>query len=143
MSALQHIVAANASPKCNVPAISGLEGWRHTGYMNDDDSNGGPNHLRAWREYRGLSQMELAEKIGTTHQVIGYLERGRTQLSAKWLRKLAPALDTTPGHLLDHAPNELSTDIIEMWSMADLSEKQQIVDLANVVIRGKGGAKGR
>lgn len=84
--------------------------------MDQDESNGGPNFLRAWREHRKMSQQELAEKAETTHQVIGYLERGRTQLSAKWLRKLAPILDTTPGMLLEHHPDELGADIIEIWS---------------------------
>ncbi len=105
--------------------------------MDDDDSNGGPNHLRAWREYRGLTQQELAERAETTHQVIGYLERGRTQLSAKWLRKLAPILDITPGMLLDHEPEALSADIIDIWTAATFSEKQQITDLAKVVVRKK------
>lgn len=99
----------------------------------DQEENGGPNHLRAWREYRGLSQPELAERIGTSHQVIGYLERGRTQLSAKWLRKLAPALDTTPGMLLDHNPNDLSTDIIDIWSHMDKRQQRQIADIARTL----------
>ena len=101
--------------------------------MSDDDPNGGPNHLKAWREYRGLSQAELADKIGTSHQVIGYLERGRTQLSAKWLRQLAPALDTTPGMLLDHDPTELNADVIDMWTHASAREKRQIADIARTL----------
>jgi transcriptional regulator with XRE-family HTH domain len=103
--------------------------------MGERDSNGGPNHLRAWREFRGLSQEELAEKAGTSHQVIGYLERGRTQLSAKWLRKLAPALDTTPGMLLDHDPTMLSADVIDIWTHATEREKRQIADIARTLVR--------
>ena len=103
--------------------------------MDETDSNGGPNYLRAWREYRKLSQVELAEKAGTTHQVIGYLERGRTQLSAKWLRKLAEALDTTPGMLLDHDPHELSADIIDIWAHASDRQKRQIADIARTLTR--------
>lgn len=103
--------------------------------MTDDTTNGGPNHLRAWREYRGLSQEELAEKAGTSHQVIGYLERGRTQLSAKWLRTLAPVLDTTPGMLLDHDPRELSADIIDIWAHATARQRRQISDIAKTLTR--------
>ncbi len=103
--------------------------------MDDQESNGGPNHLRAWREYRKLSQVELAEAIGTTHQVIGYIERGRTQLSAKWLRKLAPALKTTPGLLLEHDPNELTDDLIDLWTGANTSQKRQITEIARTITR--------
>lgn len=99
--------------------------------MSDyQESNAGKNHLKAWREYRGLSQHELAEKVGTSHQVIGYLERGRTQLSAKWLRTIAPALDTTPGMLLDHDPHDLSADIIDIWSHMDTRQKRQFSVIA-------------
>ena len=103
--------------------------------MDDIDPNGGPNHLRAWREYRRLSQIELAAAIGTSHQVIGYLERGRTQLSAKWLRKLAEPLKTTPGLLLDHDPNDLDDDLIETWTKASSTEKRQIVSIAHTITR--------
>lgn len=80
-----------------------------------DDKNAGPNFLRAWREYREMTQAELAEKVGTTQNMIGYLESGERGLSAKWLRRLAPALNTTPGYLLDHDPHELPSDIIDIW----------------------------
>lgn len=93
--------------------------------MDENDPNGGPNYLRAWREHRGLSQPELADKVGTSHQVIGYLERGRTQLSAKWLRKLAEALDTTPGHLLEHDPTEMQADILDIWSHINERDRAQ------------------
>lgn len=97
------------------------------------ENNGGENHLKAWREYRGLSQPELAEKAGTSHQVIGYLERGRTQLSAKWLRKLAPILDTTPGMLLDHDPHSLDNDIIDIWTVMTERQKKQTVEIARTL----------
>lgn len=135
MSPLQHIVAVKASPICNETALRSFFPVHHNGAMDDGDSNGGPNHLRAWREYRKLSQVELAEAAGTTHQVIGYLERGRTQLSAKWLRKLAPILGTTPGMLLDHDPHELSGDVIEMWAHASDRQRRQITDIALTITR--------
>lgn len=135
MTALQHIVASKASPICNNMPLPATIAWGHNAYMDETDSNGGPNHLRAWREYRKLSQQELADKIGTSHQIIGYLERGRTQLSAKWLRKLAPALDTTPGMMLDHAPDDLGADIIDIWTHASKRERKQITDVAMAIVR--------
>lgn len=56
---------------------------------------------------RGLSQEALAQKVGTAGNVISLLESGDRALSFKWLQKLAPALDTTPGFLLDFDPNDL------------------------------------
>lgn len=67
--------------------------------------NDGPNYLRAWREHRHLTQEKLADKVGTTKSVISNLELGERGLSGKWLRRLAPALETQPGLLLDYHPD--------------------------------------
>lgn len=103
--------------------------------MSDEDKNGGPNHLKAWREFRGLSQAELADRVGTNQNMIGYLESGERGLSAKWLRKLAPALATQPGHILEHDPNMLPTDIVEIWFNASPDERRQLVKVAQAIVR--------
>lgn len=81
------------------------------------------NNLRAWRKYRELTQTELAERIGTTASVIAMLEGGNRQLSPKWLRRLAPALGTKPGWLLEHDPFELPTDLLRDWD--DIPEENR------------------
>lgn len=82
-----------------------------------------------------MTQAELAEKVGTNQNMIGYLETGERGLSAKWLRRLAPALKTTPGHLLDHDPSEMSADILDIWSAADGLQRRQIADIAKTIVR--------
>ncbi|PCD04246.1 transcriptional regulator [Sphingomonas spermidinifaciens] len=53
---------------------------------------GGDNPLRVWREYRGLSVMALAERLGCQRQFIYKLERGeRTGDVDLWI-KLADCL---------------------------------------------------
>lgn len=81
------------------------------------------NHLKAWREFNHLTQEELATKAGTTGAVISLLESGGRKLSPKWLRALAPHLGIRPGHLLDHDPNDLPTDVLDVW--ADIREEDQ------------------
>lgn len=112
-----------------------------TAHNVEMDKNGGPNNLRAWREFRKLSQETLGEKVGTTGTVISMLESGDRGLSAKWLRKLATALNIQPGHLLDHDPNDLSTDILEIWMNADSDQKRQLIDVAKALVRV--GSQGR
>lgn len=101
----------------------------------DSDKNGGPNHLRAWREFRRLTQSELAEKVDTNANMIGYLESGERGLSAKWLRRLAPALKTTPGMLLDHNPNDLPADIHDIWVRGTERERRQITEIALTLVK--------
>jgi transcriptional regulator with XRE-family HTH domain len=74
------------------------------------------NHLRAWRKYRRMTQQALADAVEppTTKQVIQALESGARGLSDKWLRRLAPALRTSPGFLLDYAPEELPTEFLDV-----------------------------
>lgn len=74
------------------------------------------NHLRAWREFRKMSQDELASELGTAKGVISLLENGKRPLSDKWLYRLAEVLETRPGHILDVDPNELDNDIFDIWA---------------------------
>ncbi len=100
-----------------------------------DDKNGGPNYLRMWREFRRMTQAELAEAVDTNANMIGYLESGERGLSVKWLRRLAPALDTTPGMLLDHDPHLLDSDVIDIWVNSDNRQKRQLSDIAKTLVR--------
>jgi len=106
----------------------------HYHRMESDDKNGGPNYLKAWREFRHMSQATLAKAVDTSQHMIAYLESGERGLSAKWLRKLAPALNTTPGMLLDHDPNNLPTNVIEIWVNADARQKRQISEIAKTIV---------
>lgn len=89
------------------------------------------NHLRAWRQFRKLSQADLGAKIDTTANVISQLESGVRGLSHKWLVKLAPALGTTPGFLLDHDPNNLDS----AWTAATEAVPEDRRDEAMRILR--------
>jgi transcriptional regulator with XRE-family HTH domain len=98
------------------------------GYVHDNEGmpkSDGPNHLKAWRKHRKLTQQQLADAIEppTTKQVIQAIESGARGLSDKWLRRLAPALGTTPGFLLDHHPDDLPTAFLDIW--ADVPEERK------------------
>lgn len=95
-----------------------------TAKMKDAPLIGGAR-LKRWREFRGLTQEQLAERCEppTAGSVISNLENSDRGLSEKWLRKLAKVLGTKPGFLLDHDPEELSTDILEIW--ADVPEERK------------------
>jgi transcriptional regulator with XRE-family HTH domain len=83
------------------------------------------NKLRLWREFRKMTQEDLAEAAGTSAGVISLLESGKRRLSLKWLLKLAPALKTTPGFIIDHDPEDVPTDIMEIWGNIPEHQQQQ------------------
>lgn len=102
------------------------------------EKNGGPNYLQAWRKFRRITQEELAERVGTTKAVISLLESGDRPLSAKWLRKLAPVLQTTAGHLLDHDPEELPSDVLDIWSHIAERERPRAIRVLESFKTGTG-----
>jgi transcriptional regulator with XRE-family HTH domain len=121
------------APNCHSLCVESPEWSWQTVTMPKIDKNDGPNHLRAWREHRGLTQARLAEMAGTNANMIQYLETGERALSAKWLRRLAGPLDTTPGMILDHDPTELDADIIDIWGSASARERRQIAEIAKTL----------
>ena len=82
---------------------------------NDPRLGRWPNHLRAWRERRGLTQAQLAEIVGTEGSVISLLESGDRGASDKWLRRLAKALEIAPGMLLDFHPDSVDEAMLKLW----------------------------
>lgn len=97
------------------------------------------NYLKQWREFRGLNQEQLAEMIGTTKAVISLLENEKRPLSSKWLRKIAEALNTRPGHILDHDPNELPADLFELWADIKDVDRAQAVRILRTFATGTNG----
>lgn len=97
------------------------------------------NHLKAWRKFRLLTQEELADKVGTTKAVISNLETGSRGLSDKWLRKLAPALGTTPGFLLDYDPNDLDTAYLDAALSVPKERRAQAMHILETFKTGTDG----
>jgi DNA-binding XRE family transcriptional regulator len=61
----------------------------------------GENTLKVIREWRGLTQQELADKSGRVKQYISQLETGTRKIGRKTARVLAPPLRVSPEALLD------------------------------------------
>lgn len=137
MQALSQIVGSLASPFCNNLCVErNPTQWQFVGVLDSDDKNGGPNFLRAWRTKRGLTQEQLAKAVETSANMIQYLESGERGLSAKWLRRLAPALDTTPGNLLDVDPDEADIEVVDFWARKlDRDQRKQLAAIAEALVK--------
>lgn len=86
-----------------------------------------------------MTQEELADATETTGSVISLLESGSRKLSPKWLRKIAPALSTTPGYLLDHDPNDLPTDVLDTWAAIPEAERPRALEVLRAFRTGTSG----
>ena len=59
---------------------------------NRGPPRGRRNPVRVWREYRGLTQRELAEKAGLAQAYIAQIETGRRKGTVDVYKRLAEAL---------------------------------------------------
>lgn len=104
--------------------------------MGRKASNEPTNNLRAWRELRQMTQLQLAAAVDTKSSVISELESGRIALSAKWLARLAPALGTTPGFLLDYDPRDLDTSFLEAALNVSKENRAQVLEILKTFKKG-------
>ena len=81
--------------------------------------------IRKLRRAAGLTQEELAEKVGISASFMGHIERGSRISSLETLILMCNVLKTTPNHLLqaslptdleEHMPESLSADDREKLS---------------------------
>ena len=88
-----------------------------------------PNNLRSWREYNGFTIAQLAKKSGLGAQTITELESGASDLSSKLLNALAPALNTTPGYILDHDPDEIDPKFLDALRSIPKDRRVQALEI--------------
>jgi len=58
------------------------------------------SHIKYYRNMRGLSQTELAEKIGSSVPYISYIETGKKQVGVEYLVRIAEVLNVSVDRLL-------------------------------------------
>jgi len=97
--------------------------------VEDQTEDRPPNKLRAWREYRGLTVAELAKKSALGVQTITALESGAMDVSGKLLDKLAAALSTMPGHVLNFAPDDVDPSLFEAVSAIPKERRAQALEI--------------
>ena len=97
-----------------------------------------PNHIREWREFRHLTQDELADAVGCSKASIGHWENGVREVAPKWLYPIAKALSTSPGYLLDHDPNDLPTAILDVWAEIPTDDRPRALEMLKVAFKKTG-----
>lgn len=67
--------------------------------------------IREWRKYRGLTLVQLAERVGVSQPTVSRIERGEQPYSQPILEAFADALGCEPSDLIGRlpgAPSELT-----------------------------------
>jgi transcriptional regulator with XRE-family HTH domain len=87
--------------------------------------------FREWRDYRGLTQEQLAERLGTTKGAVSKIENGTSRYNQSSLEAWAEALSCEPADLISRPPP--SRDAQSRPSIEDLL-KDASPALKNAVI---------
>ncbi|AYD00001.1 helix-turn-helix transcriptional regulator [Neorhizobium sp. NCHU2750] len=93
--------------------------------------------FKEWRKHRGLTQEDLAERVGVSTSSISQLERGLQGFTDSTLEAIAEALSCKPGDLLMRNPldHDAPWSILDTLQKAPEATRQQIVDYANYLMK--------
>jgi len=81
-----------------------------------------PKRIKQLRKQKGLTQIQLAQRIGITQAFLAEIESGRKRPSLEVLEKLCDTLDCSADYLLDIAqPREYKT--FEQSAMDSLTSR--------------------
>lgn len=93
--------------------------------------------VKQWRKFKGLTQEQLAERIGVTPGAISQLEVGRTSYTQQMLEAMAEEFGIKPGDLLNVDPTKEGA-MWSIWESLDVPARNQIVDIARTFQRKTG-----
>jgi transcriptional regulator with XRE-family HTH domain len=100
------------------------------------------------RSHAGLTQVELAKRLGVTQQVVAAWERRNVALRAEQIRTLAEALGTTADYLIGIATNWKGTkgpsgkvgQVFEQVSKLPRRHQQKAVEFVEAFVQHKATA---
>lgn len=92
------------------------------------------NRIKELRKAQKMTQVELAQKLGTTQGTIQKLEAGQSPLDTKWMRNIAEALGIEPYELLplDMQPKEITPEEKEILRVIRKSTAPQSANNSHI-----------
>jgi transcriptional regulator with XRE-family HTH domain len=90
--------------------------------------------IREWREHRGLTQEQLADRLETTKANISRVENLKQGYTQDFLEACATALATDPASLLMRNPAD-PDGLWSVWDRAKPGERKKIREIAETLLR--------
>ena len=95
------------------------------------------HHLRDWRKFRKLTQVQLGAAIGKDRSYLSKIECGKEDYLQYIVERIAIVLDCSVGDLIDRDPN----DMRNYFSVAEECKKFNFDNLKPVLMPEKRGSK--
>jgi transcriptional regulator with XRE-family HTH domain len=93
-----------------------------------------PTFIAQWREFRTLTQEQLAARLDMTQSHLSMLENGKRGYTQETLEAIADALQTDVASLLMRNPMA-DEAIWSIWEQAKPGERQMIVEIAKTIAK--------
>lgn len=90
--------------------------------------------IREWRKHRGLSQDQLAERIGMNRAYLSKIESGKRRYDQPFLEAAAAVLRCEPADLIIRDPSD-PDGIWSVWDSLKPVERAQVVEIAKTLKR--------
>jgi transcriptional regulator with XRE-family HTH domain len=95
--------------------------------------DGQPRHfIKQWRKHRGLTQEQLAERIGIARSYLTKIERGDRRYDQPFLEHAADALRCEPADLIMRNPTA-EEGIWSVWEKLSPAERVQAVAVIKAI----------
>lgn len=93
------------------------------------------NYVREWREYRKLTQAQLAAASGLSDATISSIESGKRGYSDASLTAIARELQTTKAALLRGPPSE-ENEVLDLLESAPEEKRKLAIQVMKTVLQG-------
>lgn len=93
-----------------------------------------PTFIKEWRKHRGLTQEQLAERLGLTQATIARIERGEISYTQPVLEAMADALRCEPADLIMRDPTHHGS-IWSIWDQIPATERDQAAKVLQTFIK--------
>lgn len=98
-------------------------------------------YFREWRQHRGLTLEQAAERIGTTHATLSRIERGKLAFNDSTLEAIAGAYNVSPADLLVRDPSD-PEGLWSIWDDLTPAQRVQGAQMLRIIVGGKTGTGG-
>ena len=102
------------------------------------NTNGPRHHIRDWRKFRGLTQEQLAGRLGVVTSSVSQLETGKQGYSQPMLEAIADALGCEPADLLNVDPFK-EGEVVDLMRLLNQTGNR---DMAIRVLKSMTGTDG-
>jgi transcriptional regulator with XRE-family HTH domain len=92
------------------------------------------HYIKEWRKFRGLTQEQLAERVGIDKSYLSKIENGKKRYDQPFLEAAAEALRCEPGDLIVRDPLD-PEGIWSIWDTLEPVARRQVVEIAKTLKR--------